>query len=1259
VARVVLCALLAALGVLLASSSASAFSQRGHEFKGSFPAAGEEGQLKGPTGVAVNEATGDTYVVDSGNNRLVRFDSAHHFKAAWGWGVKDAKKELEVCTETCLAGLPGHGPGQFGAARSVAVDNSAGSPSLGDVYVETVTPFTEGTKSVSVGTIAKFSKDGALLAEFKAFKGEKFEEPRGVTVGREGELWIYDAGSFYKFSNAVENKPVVAVANESIGEGEKGEPGFAFDANAGPLGGLLAGHSLLSGGSAIDVIAKAVLLEEENTTHELELVAVPTTEALDAQNSTAVASDSSTGDAYVTHATSVAAFDNQGHPIQTFGEGQVTAGAGVVADAAHQQVLVADAGANRVEIFGVEEPGAPSVDELSAAGTTSESSALSALIDPHGAETEYAFRYSTGAVPKQGEPCSSPCVESAVGKLPAVFGHQSVGVELKGLSPSTVYHYRVWARNKAGGTEHTAELETENGELAFKTQPAVLGSTLPDGRQWELVSPPKKNGAAIQVMPNEGGLSQASADGSKVTYASEGAFGTNSEPEGNRAPEVTQILSKRSPAGWSTADIDTRHNEPEGVAPGGAQEYRAFSEDLSLGLVAPFGTTLTESPPLSAEASERTPYLRNNESCEAEPKGCYTPLVAPYDVASETHFGTQATYVGGNPSLSHVVISSSAHLTAEKAASGQNLYEWSGRAFKLVSTLPSGEPASGPALGFQNGNISDLRHAVSNSGSRYVFTTSFGTSTTGLFMRPMSQPGSIRLDVAEAGVTQAPGNCSAGGCLHPEFQDASADGSLIFFTDWERLTKDAGANYREPDLYVCEVQQSKETGQVTGCALKDLSAGKAGESGSVQGLMLGASEDGSIAYYVANGALGGKEAGTCRAGEIERNKEAHVGGESQPIATTCNLYTVRREAEGKWSAPQFVQRLSGEDEYNWGTQPGNLSKVVSRVSPNGEWLAFMSQLSLTPYNTRDKTSDRGAEEVYLYNAKTQQTVCASCNPSGARPEALLDQQNSGEGIGPLIDRGLLWTSRRLAANIPSYTKISLNEAYYQSRFLGDEGRLFFNSVEGLVPQDKNGKADVYQYEPSGIAKGECSSGLQTFVAASGGCVSLISSGTASKESAFLDASLTGQDVFFASPAQLSPLDGDTSYDVYDATICGPNGHFECLTPPPAPPKSCKETNTCRPGNIESPTLEGSASESPSSTNNISAQHEVLGAKEEKPASKPTPPTRAQKLKKALAACKKVKKKSKRHTCEVQARKKYGAKKAAHKAAFATAGHRGR
>ena len=79
------------------------------------------------------------------------------------------------------------------------------------------------------------------------------------------------------------------------------------------------------------------------------------------------------------------------------------------------------------------------------------------------------------------------------------------------------------------------------------------------------------------------------------------------------------------------------------------------------------------------------------------------------------------------------------------------------------------------------------------------------------------------------------------------------------------------------------------------------------------------------------------------------------------------------------------------------------------------------------------------------------------------------------------------------------------EELYQSRYLSDSGRLFFNSGDALVPQDVNGTWDVYEYEPEGV--GSCgpaaASGSVVYrperetasgVVEPAGCVGLISSG---------------------------------------------------------------------------------------------------------------------------------------------------------------------
>jgi DNA-binding beta-propeller fold protein YncE len=1265
---------LAALTGLVATTPAGALSQRGHVFNGvSFGVPVADTPLKSPTDLAVDEATGDIYVVDSGNNRIVRFNAQHEFLAAWGFGVQDGKKEFEVCTSNCKAGLAGHAKGEFHGAETIAVDNSTstGDPSRGDVYVEAVTPYEEEVNGKELefeyGVIDKFTPTGEVsgkpepLGQIKGWheKGgfaEKFEAPHGVAVGPTGQLWIADEEEYLVvFDNSEKNKFLHVVESE---EKSEGRPGIALDAKDD----IYYAHSF-EAGEEQTVVGKERLFEEEG-----KLFGLTINEAIDQQNTTGLAVASGNSDVLLDHGDSVSVYDSGGNLVQVFGKGDIASGQGLAENATNEQVLVADG--SKVDVFEAEPPGAPLIDEVSVFGTEQTVATLGALIDPTGSATSYFFRYSTEAVPPAASACLSPCVQvpASPAGIGASFGDVNVEQHIEGLSPSTAYHYVVVAENEAGGSRHV--VESRPG--AFRTQATLTGSTLPDGRVWELVSPPQKNGAAIQGLTGEGGLVEAAADGRSVTYVSEGAIkgisedGKEIEPEGSRGPEVTQILSTRSESGWYSSDLDTRHNEAEGLTPGSAPEYRAFSTDLSLGLVEPFGSEVVEHPPLSAEATERTPYLRHDETCLANRNDCFQPLLTTNDVPGGQAFGSKARFVAGTPDLSHAVLAASIPLSGEKVKVRENLYEWTPNgpvtaqwpagSFKLIDVLPNGEPASGGFLGYAKGNQLLLRNAVSSDGSRYVWSTEpGGLIPEHLYLRDMNagaEGETIQLDKVEAGVTQAPGRCTENlsECERPHFQDASSDGSIVFFTDEARLTPNAGATADKPDLYACQVQSSE--GRLTGCILTDLTP-LGSESANVQGLVVGASEDGKTVYFVADASYGGAPAGNCRSDEAGRAKSVE-GSEARALANTCNLYEVALdEATGRWSAPKYLDTLSAEDESDWlpRGEAADLATLTSRVSPNGQWIAFMSDRSLGSYDTRDTISGRNAEEVYLYDAVDGSTKCASCNPTGARPTGIFDQEFAGEGIGLLADRSLTWTKRWLAANIPGYVPLELNNSFYQSRYLDDQGRLYFNSPEALVAADKNGKEDVYQYEPAGV--GDCTEQNQTFASESNGCVGLISSGTSSKESAFMDASKTGDDVFFLTAEPLVQSDRDTSYDVYDATVCGITGRPACLLPPEASPPRCESTSECSPGTTGSQSLTGAASEGASSGNDVSAQHEVLSSKTESTpkttSSKPL--TRAQKLAKALKTCKKDKSKKKRHTCETQARKKYGpvkkAKKSAH------------
>ncbi len=68
----------------------------------------------------------------------------------------------------------------------------------------------------------------------------------------------------------------------------------------------------------------------------------------------------------------------------------------------------------------------------------------------------------------------------------------------------------------------------------------------------------------------------------------------------------------------------------------------------------------------------------------------------------------------------------------------------------------------------------------------------------------------------------------------------------------------------------------------------------------------------------------------------------------------------------------------------------------------GGYVAFMSNSPLTGYDNRDAVSGQRDEEVFLYDAASNHLVCASCNPTGARPVGVFDQGETTTGEPPLL-----------------------------------------------------------------------------------------------------------------------------------------------------------------------------------------------------------------------------------------------------------------
>ena len=560
--------------------------------------------------------------------------------------------------------------------------------------------------------------------------------------------------------------------------------------------------------------------------------------------------------------------------------------------------------------------------------------------------------------------------------------------------------------------------------------------------------------------------------------------------------------------------------------------YRAFTADLRYGFLVP------ESPlALALCATPGFNGIYRRDSADGGLTGLCSVSEGPRNEL------IQPELQGIAPDARSAVFRVNDELTADAPplpdpARSSQLYLWTeGRPLRLLSILPGGEPyegtssagSQGPGSAIPTGtynNLARTAHALSADGSRIYWSTSPGSDPT------HTHPGPLYLRVNAA---QPPGEeCGSGqACTLPvseaapgaeegeaaQFWTATLDGSEAIFSITEGEL--AGNLYRY-DLASEEATLIAE-----------------GTEG-----VAGASEDLSRIYFASEEDLTPGQANG-------RGEEAEEG---QP-----NLYL---DEAGVFT---FIGRLLGED-VSRGGEGGFPSPVAStplsqiaRVSPDGRHLAFVAAAPLSGYDNRDAVSGQRDREVYLYEAGGD-LLCASCAPSGARPAGANLKHASGEAPS-------LWT----AAWIPG-----VQSELYQRRSLSEDGkRLFFNSVDELLPGDSNGKQDVYEWEAPGT--GSCQESDANYFKANGGCLSLISSGESPRDSEFVDASADGSDVFFRTASSLVGADPGL-VDVYDARIGGgfpeagePAGceGQACQSPPGAPALPGGATATHRgPGNLK-------------------------------------------------------------------------------------------
>jgi hypothetical protein len=944
-------------------------------------------------------------------------------------------------------------------------------------------------------------------------------------------------------------------------------------------------------------------------------------------------------------------------------------------------------------------PAGPQIESESVSQVTGTSARLEATIDPLTSPTEYHFEYLTEAEFKaNGNSFSGPDKPVLVPSPPEEgnAGSGSTGVPesilVEDLTADITYHYRVVAHNNCNPVVPAEVCVVQGEDRTFTTQ-AGEASGLIDGRGWELASPPDKHGAALEALTLEGGDIQAAENGEAVAYIAKGPV--DSRPAGNRSISSQELLATHGRVGggggsagaqsegWSTQDITTANEEVAGLGTTGLSDYKLFSPDLTAGLVEAEGATL-----LSPAASERTPYLRRASGeyvplvtgCPAPGEGrCEAAVQEHANVPPGTKFGltevpgvpgtwnpgSGVELVAATPDLAHAILAAPQSLVEGFEVTGEDsLYEWNGESLSSnerpllpVSILPDGKSAAveDGAASLGDGGF-DVRNAISANGELVFFET---VAEHHLFVRNTSRGESAQLDVPEAG--------AAGGTDPAVFADASSDGDRVFFIDEARLTRDSKAGERhegsEPDLYMCEVGALRPGEQDCARHLTDLTLpADPGESADVLGTVIGSSENGQYLYFVANGVL--SNGGVPVAGAVHGECTASQG-EVPPADKLCNLYVWHN------GTLALVAVVSNSDFPDWeaGEFHNDLSKLSARVSPDGGFIVFMSERRLTGYDNTDVSEvpspqeesegvspdarvTHSDEEVFEYDAASQRTVCVSCDPSGGRPRGVLDPTTTQPAL--LVDRAETWATQWFAAIVPGWTAVKTSLAFTQPRYLSNEGRVFFDSSADLVPAAENGVEDVYEYEPQGV--GACSASAGSAMSAyeptltyeteghegesPAGCVGLVSSGTSSEESAFLDASESGDDVFFLTAAQLAPQDVDDALDVYDAHVCGVG--WACPAGTVTVPPACTGAESCRQAPAPQPEVYGPPATATFTGpgNPVSQPPSVTVAK-----SKSKPLTRAQKLAKSLGACRKKRSKRKRTACERAAHRRYGPPKA--------------
>ncbi len=443
----------AAVAAMLAHAS-PAFALNTHLLAGSF---GERGlgtgqlELAFNSGIAIDDATHDVYVADTGNRRVDEFEANGTFVRAFGKDVGGLGVDVCGGLVACQPGAEGSGPGEFTKPTFLAVDNSTGA-SKGDVYVgdpgdSLVSKFT-GAGALIESWGVKGQLDGSAATAPPGVHAGPFAELAGVAVGATGTLDVFETEPHILFSFTEEGAFVTDF------ETPRGTTpaGLAVDAE---------GNLFKVNGSGVEEIASS---GSEHGEVNLGLA-----------TGTGLAVNALTGELYIDGGATIEHFafsspgvvsEQSGSPCtvipepeergcpatDTFGEGDLSGGAGLGVDPASNDVYVANTTAGKIDVF---TPALlPDVATGAATNIADTTATIAGTVNPDATATTYQFEYGTSTAYGSVSPLTAANVGSD-------SSTHALSANLTALAPDTTYHYRIVATN-ANGTNR-------GRDMAFRT----------------------------------------------------------------------------------------------------------------------------------------------------------------------------------------------------------------------------------------------------------------------------------------------------------------------------------------------------------------------------------------------------------------------------------------------------------------------------------------------------------------------------------------------------------------------------------------------------------------------------------------------------------------------------------------------------------------------------------------------------------------------------------------------------------------------